>query len=305
MPKDRHDFMNAMTKFYIIPMHSKYRPFNDNIAETYKTNEKVNRVWAMLTSDKSGDNAFFKFLALEASEGSDLLTEEDLTEFVELIEFIAEPDTGIDIGQLRTKLLEAKDTVSWILGANKKGNIANESKIEFGAYFQRILKANKQDSQDIFGKDSEEWFSEYDEDIVYPFEAMVLHIERNELGYKDRFGGASGLGRVDAGKMALIPRFLTAIDNMKLGKSEYEQSLMQVHDEIRKMMGKPVYYNTGKLDNYNHVNKALDLIIKKYHIELTAFELEAIVKEVNSMKELSIKHGVPEDSVYFMKANFR
>ena len=39
--------------------------------------------------------------------------------------------------------------------------------------------------------------------------------------------------------------------------------------------------------------------------ELTAYELDSIVKEVNSMEELSIKHGVPKESVYFLKANFR
>ena len=47
------------------------------------------------------------------------------------------------------------------------------------------------------------------------------------------------------------------------------------------------------------------MVEERYHVELTAYELDSIVKEVNSMEELSIKHGVPKESVYFLKANFR
>ena len=295
------NFMDAMTEFYILPMNSKYRPFNDNIAATYKVDEKTNRVWAMLTSDKADDNAFFKFLALEASDKAQLINKEDFKKFNELMAFISQPDSGVDIGELRNLLNSSRKRVTWILSASKKGDIANEVKIEFGAYFHRILERNNQDSQDIFGKDSEEWFDMFNPDTVYPFEAMVHHIERNRESYSQAFGASEAMG----GKDSLVGEFFNALDSLELLKTEYEQALMVVHDEIRKMMGKPIYFNTGKLDNYDHVTKALELVEEKYRIELTAYELDTIVKEMNSMKELSIKHGVPEDSVYFMKANFR
>ena len=294
-------FIEAMKEFYILPMNSKYRPFNDNIAETYKTSEKINRVWSMLTSDKAEETAFFKFLALEASEGVALLNEDDFTIFLELMEFIAEPDVGVDVGELRNLLNKARKRVTWILGSSKKGNIADEVKIEFGAYFHKVLMSNDLEMQEIFGKDSEDWADRYNPDTVYPFEAMVYHIERNREGYTQELGGTDA----GSGKIVLAQKFLDALNNMNFGKSEYEQALMRVHDEIRKMEGKPIYHNTAKLDNYSHVSKAIKLVEERYHVELTAYELDSIVKEVNSMEELSIKHGVPKESVYFLKANFR
>ena len=294
-------FIEAMKEFYILPMNSKYRPFNDNIAETYKTSEKINRVWSMLTSDKAEETAFFKFLALEASEGVALLNEDDFTIFLDLMEFIAEPDVGVDVGELRNLLNRARKRVTWILGSSKRSNIADEVKIEFGAYFHRVLMSNNLEGQEIFGKDSEDWADRYNPDTVYPFEAMVYHIERNREGYTQELGGTDA----GSGKIVLAQKFLDALSNMDFGKSEYEQALMRVHDEIRKMEGKPIYHNTAKLDNYSHVSKAIELVEERYHVELTAYELDAIVKEVNSMEELSIKHGVPKESVYFLKANFR
>ena len=168
---------------------TKQTTSNDNIAETYKTSEKINRVWSMLTSDKAEETAFFKFLALEASEGVALLNEDDFTIFLELMEFIAEPDVGVDVGELRNLLNKARKRVTWILGSSKKGNIADEVKIEFGAYFHKVLMSNDLEMQEIFGKDSEDWADRYNPDTVYPFEAMVYHIERNREGYTQELGG--------------------------------------------------------------------------------------------------------------------
>tara|TARA_R110000824_G_scaffold35603_2_gene111404 strand:- start:24868 stop:27804 length:2937 start_codon:yes stop_codon:yes gene_type:complete len=294
-------FMDTMIEFYILPMNSHHRPFNDNIAETYKTNEKINRVWHMLTSDKADNNAFYKFLALEASEGYALLSEKDFVTFVELMQFISEPDIGVDVGELKNQLTAARKRVTWILSAGKKGVIADDVKIEFGAYFHKVLEENGMDSQDIWGKDSEEWHDMFNLNMVYPFAAMVYHVERNREHYTSLYGGA----RSGKGTMKVVQQFFEAMKSLKLSKSEYEQSLMLVHDEIRKIEGKPIFNNTAKLDNYDHIAKALNLMKEKYHLELTAFELSAIVKELNSMEELSIKHGVSKESVYFLKSNFR
>jgi hypothetical protein len=92
---------------------------------------------------------------------------------------------------------------------------------------------------------------------------------------------------------------------MKILRSDLDSKLLDAHDNIRKMLGKPVYYNTGKIDNYEHVHSAMLIMKSKYNVDITAYEIENIVTETNSMDELSKKHGVPKEGVYFLKANFR
>ena len=70
-------------------------------------------------------------------------------------------------------------------------------------------------------------------------------------------------------------------------------------------MNKPVYYNTSKVDNFDHVNYAIEVAKEDYKVDLTAMEIESIVKEFNSMEEIASKYGITQETVYFLKANFR
>ena len=81
--------------------------------------------------------------------------------------------------------------------------------------------------------------------------------------------------------------------------------MLEAHDNIRKMVGKPVYYNTSSLSNFNHVNAAINIMKSDYNVDVSAYEINSIVNEVDSFGEIGIKHGVPKESVYFLKANFR
>ena len=81
--------------------------------------------------------------------------------------------------------------------------------------------------------------------------------------------------------------------------------ILDAHDTIRKMMNKPVYYNTSKLDNYTHVNRAIEILKENYHIDVSANEIEQIVNKIDSMENISKTHGIPVESVYYLKANFR
>ena len=92
---------------------------------------------------------------------------------------------------------------------------------------------------------------------------------------------------------------------MKVIKSDTELDLLQAHDSIRKMLGKPVYYNTSKLDNFEHVNTAMTVLKREYNLDVSAIEVENIVSDFGSMEDIATKHGVSPESVYFLKGNFR
>ena len=71
------------------------------------------------------------------------------------------------------------------------------------------------------------------------------------------------------------------------------------------MLGKPVYYNTSKLDNFEHVNTAMSMLKEEYNLDVSAIEVENIVNDFGAMEDIATKHGVSPESVYFLKGNFR
>ena len=103
----------------------------------------------------------------------------------------------------------------------------------------------------------------------------------------------------------IIINFVQALDEFKNSEATMEYKMLKAHDSIRKMLGKPIYYNTSKLDNFDHTNAAIEIMKNDYNVDVTAHEIYLIVNEINSLGEIGVKHGVPKESVYFLKANFR
>ena len=82
-------------------------------------------------------------------------------------------------------------------------------------------------------------------------------------------------------------------------------SLLEAHDTIRKMQDKPVIHARLSLESIEH----MDLVINKVHLEqkmdITATEIDRIVKAVASYQSISRDYGINEDTVYTIKALFR
>jgi hypothetical protein len=107
------------------------------------------------------------------------------------------------------------------------------------------------------------------------------------------------------GRSSIIYQFVDIVQSLRNKQEDVVAKMLEAHDNIRKMVGKPIYYNTSSLSNFNHVNAAIDIMKSDYNVEVSAYEISSIVNEVDSFGEIGIKHGVPKESVYFLKANFR
>jgi hypothetical protein len=129
---------------------------------------------------------------------------------------------------------------------------------------------------------------------------VINHILRREDSYRalDDEESVTTFGKA-------IDRLKAARESMQIIKSDLELDLLQTHDSIRKMLGKPVYYNTSKLDNFEHVNTAMSMLKKEYNLDVSAVEVENIVNDFGAMEDVATKHGVSPESVYFLKGNFR
>mgnify|MGYP003112252051 CR=1 FL=1 len=305
------DLIEAVLDYFVVPMSGSNKPFDDPLPFDTKTN-KTRRIFRALATGKT-DTALFKVLALEGRAGYTMVKASELESLTRMLEFLQDIEGRKDLPTLVNELEKGIKTVNFIM-LNKKGSaLAEETMVEFGHYLHEVLEANDiswpsdmKFPNNSRGKTPEEWSQMYDTGKVYPFEAIETHIKRNIGGYSDSMRTmVRGSDRRGKGSNTIVQRFINAINGMKILRSEKENTILSVHDEIRKMMGKPVYYNNAKLDNYDHVNSAIGLMKSRFKVDVTAHEVESIVGELNSMEELSKKHGVPKEGVYFLKANFR
>ena len=298
------DLIEAVLDYFVVPMSGSNKPFDDELPFDSQS-QKTRRIFRALATGKT-DTALFKVLALEGRAGSLMVKATEMEDLARMLEFLSAVEDKKDIARLTNELKNGAKIVDFIL-LNKKGN--EETSIEFGTYLHKVLEANDIEwpEGELFrGKTPSEWNDMYDESKVYPFEAIESHIRRNRLNYSSsKRTMVRGSDRKKRGSPTVVQRFFSAIDNMKILRSDTDVKLLQAHDNIRKMLGKPVYYNTGKTDNYGHVNSAVQIMKSKFGIDVSAYEIEKIVNELNSMEEISRKHGVPSEGVYFLKANFR
>ena len=100
-------------------------------------------------------------------------------------------------------------------------------------------------------------------------------------------------------------------------KSEYKQqsdvklasieqtSVMIAHDAIRKMLGKPIYYNECQVDSIDDVIDTIDIMKAEYGIDMTSHDIIGIVDEFDSFESIAKKYGTNKNIVYRIKAMYR
>ena len=281
------DYMEALVEAFVIPLSSKNMPFDDE-AEFIEEHQM-----RILRDELKNPDAFATLLMRYHDLESATVSVTGLKRLTALMETISKPALQRRVATLVDEMENAAEALEEIFNFEHNKDIY----IHFGAILDEVKEKNNIKEDIIFnGKSSEEWAKKYDPKKTYPLDALESHIRRHETTYKSdkRFK-----------KDRLIRKFFIALDSFDIVKEDLEADILIAHDNIRKMMNKPVYYNTSKLDNFDHVNYAIEVAKEDYKVDLNVAEVEAIVKEFDSMSEIASKHGITQETVYFLKANFR
>jgi len=80
--------------------------------------------------------------------------------------------------------------------------------------------------------------------------------------------------------------------------------MLKAHDAIREQLGLPVHYGYLPM-NYVGYDAMSGLIHKEENIDLSNFEVETIVKMVDSHDSIGREFGISSDNVYLIKSHFR
>ena len=188
-------------------------------------------------------------------------------------------------------------------------DLEDDVSTELGSSLYRILERNNVNEDiEFMDKPLAHWENKFREEEeaggrVYPFEAICDHILRMKNMYEDEVP-TKRIGRNEILSPAVEFEAALVKITSKLVKAE-EAMVLEAHDMIRKMNHKPISYVHGKLDDYTDVNEALEIIKQDYNTELTPFELESIVLDFDSHSNLSKKHGVSTEVIYYSKSVFR
>mgnify|MGYP003132365240 CR=1 FL=1 len=80
--------------------------------------------------------------------------------------------------------------------------------------------------------------------------------------------------------------------------------LLKAHDAVRQQLGKKVIYGQIPMNDYG-INKMITKLQEDENIDLTSFEVEQIIKTVDSHQNISREYGISGEQVYLIKASFR
>jgi hypothetical protein len=103
-----------------------------------------------------------------------------------------------------------------------------------------------------------------------------------------------------------INEFAKAYENQRnLKLASHQEIILSAHDEIRKMLGKPIYYNNCELNRFNDMYDTIDLMKSKYNIDLTSNDIIKIVDEIDSFDSLAKRLGTNSEVIYHVKSLYR
>jgi len=92
----------------------------------------------------------------------------------------------------------------------------------------------------------------------------------------------------------------------RLSKSkDIRNKILEAHDAFRILKGMPIYYGRGDVSDIEDVSSVANSIRKDMGINIVATEIVKMVEEVDSFANIAMNIGVTEETVYFVKANFR
>lgn len=291
--KDDFDKMlDAIFEYYVKPINSRYKPFDDAIAfgDSGELGSAID-LFKTLTQDNKEANAFFMLLWAESIGQGGLIIPSQLDKMSRALKELSNPSKFKDMNKLDNALVDLKKAAMEIMAVGGR-SFKDAIDVEIGYWYHNFLQRNNKSDRTFGGKSVAELAEDWSKEEIYPIEAIESYLERSGSVYEK------------AGMEKEVAEFRSALDDMNIVKSD-EIPVLEVHDTIRKMMDKPIYYNTSKLDNFNHISTAMDIMEKEYNVEVSAGEIENIVTDMDSMENLSKRYGVPKESVYFLKATFR
>ena len=281
------DLLDLITQYYVEPGHSAFLPFKEKpefLHHTFLTSLKL----------KGADSLIKTLETMFYSVSVAAIDKTELTHINNLLETFMNPKS--DISSLTTNIKRVLEVLSG------RGGLLPQYRENDRKYFAYILKqiADKND-ENIENINFDEYpvveLAEQFDKTKHHSSFLLLHKLLDV--YREQFLKNHYIKRE-------LNTYYSLVDNLrnKLLMSE-QTKILDAHDEIRKMLGKPIYYNNACIDSFENVSDTIDIIKSEYNVNLTATDIKGVVEELDSMNSIAKKYGTHEEVVYRVKAMFR
>ena len=301
--KNQVDKINSlMLEVFVKPMHSIHRSGMDL---PFKNSTQL-RTITVLSENVGEEYLAYRIMSENLKEFDytfiDNTQVTDIRIFLEAInrgELFDDPNNS----RLRRKAINFRNAVVKVYDKNKtmKERINKEVASIFGAV--SVISGND-DINDFAGFKVKEAYSE--ERVDDPAEIGALAVLVDALKEKkntlttDKSQDREKGGMINASN---LEKLFSELD--RIAKSDIYSRILEAHDSLRILKGKPIYYATRNENNFDHVEDMLVKMQTEHNLDMTANELVNVVNEIDSFNNISKAYGISNEHVYLIKANFR
>ena len=302
MPKLFKKLIKAIEDYYLDPSRSQFYPFEKGKSGDMFADMEISDLRNTLEANwkTKGKKGAWKGTAVMArawaDAGTDMITYSELTNITLYLKAQKRYD-GNNFPLLYDKAIDAY----YALESVTDKQLTNLNKIWFAYHLDLLARKNGNNikGRKFMGEFILELKDQYKKELDdYPMKEIQTILE-SKSGFRSK---GPHDRPIDKKKIRAVNDFLKWT---KVTKSDVEIDILLAHDTIRKMLGKPIYYALGSIDDFDDVNNTIDVIKKANNVELMPVEIENIVNEFDSHQSLSKKYGLSEEVIYRVKAMYR
>ena len=301
--KNQIDKINSlMLEVFVKPMHSIHRSGMDL---PFKNSTQL-RTITVLSENVGEEYLAYRLMSENLKEFDysfiDNTQVTDIRIFLQAInrgELFDDPNNS----KLRRKAINFRNAIVKAYNKNKtmKERINKEVASIFGAV--SVISGNDE-INDFAGNKVKEAYSE--ERIDDPAEIGALAVLVDALREKKNTLTTDTVKEEQRGGLinpSNLDGLFSELD--RIAKSDIYSRILEAHDSLRILKGKPIYYATRNENNFDHVEDMLVKMQTEHNLDMTANELVNVVNEIDSFNNISKAYGISNEHVYLIKANFR
>ena len=220
----------------------------------------------------------------------------DMVAIADFLDNIFMPEIQID-GGLIVDGIEFADALTEIFGEGTRERNNNYAAALIHHYMKETNDL-KREGKDFEGKSIKEraklFYNDFKARKPFPVFALPHWLDMNQ--------GILTKGK--PAKKTAYNRLKAIFESAQVDLPVLLHKLLKAHDVIRQELGKPIIYAQIPMNEYG-INKMITKMQVDENIDLTSFEVEQIIKAVDSHDNISKEYGISGEQVYMIKASFR
>tara|TARA_R100000734_G_scaffold19111_1_gene18180 strand:- start:1857 stop:4352 length:2496 start_codon:yes stop_codon:yes gene_type:complete len=220
----------------------------------------------------------------------------DMNKIADFLDSIFMPEVKIDV-DLITDAEEFSDGLTNIFGnatEEKNDNYAAALLYHYMEETGDMKRANNKFAGKTIVERKEQFFKDFYSRKPFAVFALPHWLDMNQ----------GILTKGSPAKKAAYNRLKAIFESAQVDLPVLLHKLLKAHDVIRHELGKKVIYGQIPMNEYG-INKMITKMQVDDNIDLTSFEVEQIIKAVDSHENISREYGISSEQVYLIKASFR